>query len=239
VAYLIGLHALLAGIIWAPEQVERLRKFWFRSPDQDGEYRGMVSAQVRATRLMPDGAAVFLGDSRLRDLDVTAVTDGPVLNLSIGGDTTRGLLGRLPRYARLDRCRVVVVAVGVNDPAHFDDDEIASNYDQILGYLHQTGVRRVVVCSVIPVDETKHRQATSARVRGLRVDNRRVAGLDDRLRELCSRYPGVRFAATPAGLIGPDGNLRPECSDDGLHFTAEGNRVWAAALRRDVQAAGG
>jgi hypothetical protein len=69
-------------------------------------------------------------------------------------------------------------------------------------------------------------------------DNRRLAGLNDRLRELCSRHPGVRFAATPAGSIGSDGNLRPECSDDGPHFTAEGNRVWAAALRRDVQAAG-
>jgi lysophospholipase L1-like esterase len=186
---------------------------------------------------------VFVGDSRMRALDAAAAVGGAdkdrVYNLSIGGDTTTGLLYRLPRYNRLDRCRLLVLGVGVNDLSHYDDATILHNYGEILSRLRAAGVRRVAVTAVLPIDEGTYQQANSAWFRGQRTTNARIAAFNRKLRELCEGQPGVRFVDTTADLSDPSGNLRPGFSDDGLHLNDAGNRAWEAALRRALPADGG
>lgn len=235
--YILCLHGLTVAIIWDPASVQRVKKFLFQTQESQGEYRGIVIAHSDATKSMPDGTVVFLGDSRMRDLDVTAVADRPAMNLSIGGDTTEGLLYRIPRYHRLDRCRLVILGVGVNDLSHFSDDEIHHNYVGVLTSLKDLGVRRILVCSILPVAATYH-QANSAWLRGHRTSNPRIAAVNEQLRALCTHHLGAEFVDTTADVVDQSGNLRPDFSLDGLHLNEAGSRAWADALRRQLPAKG-
>ena len=230
--YLVLVHALVAWLLLDRNGVSRLEKFVRKSPVHQPEYQGMVTAHVVLTGSLPHRAVVFLGDSRMRDLDVSTVVSGPVYNLSIGGDTTRGLRFRLPRYHRLDQCGLVVLGVGVNDLAHFSDEESLHEYEAILCCLRDSGVRRVAVCSVLPIDETTYEQANAAWLRGHRTTNARIVAYNGKLRDLCERYPFARFADVTAEMSDASGNLRPGLSSDGLHLAGQGNQVWGAALKR-------
>jgi len=231
--YLSVLHGLLVAAIWNPAAIQRVKKFVFQTQESQGEYRGMVAAQSEATKTMVDGTAIFLGDSRMRDLDVTSVADQPVMNLSIGGDTTEGLLYRIPHYHRLDRCRLVVLGAGVNDFSHFNDDVILRNYDRILFELNRVGVRRIFVCSILPV-ATNYLQANSAWIRGRRTDNARITAVNDQIRSLCLRHSSTDYVNLTEILADKEGNLRSDFSSDGLHLNSAGNLVWAESLRRHL-----
>jgi lysophospholipase L1-like esterase len=239
ILYLVILHTGLACVLWEPSVIARIEKFVRKSPEHQPEYRGMVTAHVTLASSLPEGSVVFLGDSRMRDLDAAAVASGPVYNFSIGGDTTRGLGARLPRYHRLDRCRLVVLGMGVNDLSHFSDEESLQQYEEVLRCLKDCGVRRVAVCSVLPVDEETYSQANAAWLSGHRVTNGRVVTYNGKLRALCDRHPFARFVDTTGEMTDDAGNLRPGFSADGLHLTGSGSRAWEAALKRSLASEGG
>ncbi len=60
----------------------------------------------------PDKSVVFVGDSLTQSLYVDAVAR-PSVNYGIGGDTTVGVLGRLPEYRSILCASAVVMAIGV------------------------------------------------------------------------------------------------------------------------------
>jgi lysophospholipase L1-like esterase len=230
--YVVVLHIAFGWLLWDPSLVSRIAKYVRKSPAEQPEYRGMVAAHEIVTRSLPQGATVFLGDSRMKDLDVATIVEGPVYNLSIGGDTTRGLSARLKYYHRLDRCKALVLGIGVNDLSHFSDEESLQQYEQILSFLRESAVRRVVVCSILPIDEAVYHQANSAWLRGYRTTNARIVGYNSKLRELCDRYAFAQFVDVTSDLADSSGNLFPGFSGDGLHLLEAGSRAWASALKR-------
>jgi len=235
VVYFVLVHIVVFVVLWQPGIVSRIEKFVRKTPASQPEYRGMMTAHSVVLQSMPKESTVYLGDSRLRDMDVTSISEGPVYNLSIGGDTTRGLQTRLKHYQHLDRCRLVVVGVGVNDLSHFSDEESLQAYEWILCYMKDVGVRSVVVCSVLPVDEATYQQANSAWIRGHRTTNARIATYNEGLRSLCSRFTFVSFVDSTADVADESGNLRQGFSTDGLHLSESGNRAWAASLERSIK----
>lgn len=233
--YLMSVHGLLILLLCDPGLVYRARAFVWNSPQYRKDYSGIVAGHQQLTQLLPADSVVLLGDSRMRDLDARTVADGLAFNLSIGGDTTSGLLSRLPRYHQLDRCRLVVLGVGINDLSHFNDEEILHNYDQILSLLETAGARRVAVCSVFPVDEAVYQQSNAAWILGYRTTNTRIAAFNQQLHDLCGRRSGVQFIDTTAEMADQSGNLRPGYAYDGLHLTELGNQAWAKAIRRELR----
>ena len=230
--YILLLHALCVAVLWEPFLAVRVWAFLRNTPEERPDYRGMVAAHVVITRSLPAHATVFLGDSRMRDLDAAAVCDGPVYNLSIGGDTAHGLRSRLTQYSRLDTTRMVIVGVGVNDLSHVTDDEAVEEYHRLLDDLASRHPPRIVVCGVLPVDEPHYTQANSAWLRGLRVSNARIAGFNQRLRSLCEGRSGVVFVDSAGPLLDDTGNLKSCYTADGLHLNASGSAVWAAELKK-------
>lgn len=237
--YFISLHALMAWLLLDPNGVSRLEELLPNTSAYQREYRGMVAAHTVLTRSLPTGAVVFLGDSRMGGLDVSAIIDGPVYNLSISGDTTGGLRVRLPQYHHLDKCKLVVLGTGVNDLMQSSDEESLHEYEGILKFLEDSAVRRVVVCSVLPIDETNFKEAYASRSHRHELTNARITAYNGGLKDLCARYAFVRFSSANAEFSEPSDHLRAYLSADGLHLSDEGNRVWVASLRRSLPAIAG
>lgn len=234
VLYVLAIHILVVGIVSDPSIISRAQKFIWKTPVVQPEYQGMVSAQAVASRSLTDGSVVVLGDSRMRDLDCAAIVEGPVYNFSIGGDTTRGLQSRIRHYDNLNKCRFVVIGVGVNDLSHFDDNTSLRYYEGVISILREKGALRLIVCSILPVDESVYRQANAAWFRGYRVTNARIRSYNIKLRALCEQFGSIRFVDVTGMLADEAGNLKAGCSSDGLHLTDLGNRTWAAALKSAI-----
>ena len=231
--YLVGLHALLLALLVEPGLVQRARRYLAHDPSVTAEYQAMVRAQAAISESLPGDAFVFLGDSRVRDLPVREAVPGPAgaaINFGIGGDTTKGVLARLPRYDRLGTARRIVVSVGVNDLSHQPDEVVLGNYRELLRELAAIGPG-VVVVAILPINERMYRQANATLLSGQKVTNDRIRGVNEAVRRLCAAHPNVGFV-DPGGAVSlPDGNLRDDYTVDGLHLNQAGNAAWATALR--------
>ena len=225
-AYLICLHAGLVAVLLERHQGRpwAMKPGGLRSSHAE-HYERMVTYYRRQDPLVPDGAVVFLGDSFIQGMCVSAVHDKAV-NFGIGGDTTVGLLCRLPAYRCLKRARAVVVAIGYNDLRERGNEQILSGYQEILSEMPE-GVP-VLLCSVLPIDERCRREKYNHRIVAL---NRRAAGL-------CTPGNDRHFVDAGEPLRGPDGNLVCECHEpDGIHLNARGYDIWIGVLRTQLRQA--
>ncbi|MEZ5727932.1 MAG: GDSL-type esterase/lipase family protein [Burkholderiaceae bacterium] len=177
---------------------------------------------------VPRGAVIFLGDSMVQGLATAAVAPLGV-NYGIGGETTEGLLRRLPRYHSLARAAGIVIASGVNDLSIPDESTTEANIARILDAL-PPGVP-VVLSAILPLD--------SAARAGYASGNARIERVNARLRALAAVRARVRFADVPGNMRAPDGRLLARLHDgDGLHLNAAGYAKWIAALRMACELAG-
>lgn len=230
--YLAALHLLAGLLLIDPGALQRARQFWSHDPSVTDGYQGMVLAHQAICDALPDRAVVFLGDSRLRRLFIheTGTGGAPAISLSIIGDTTKGLLGRVAGYRHLERASRLVVGTGINDLSHFREDAVAEYYRQVLALLTRLGPR-VTVIAVYPINERLYEQGNAVAVTGLKLTNQRILAVNERIRAACRQFSNVDYLDANAALIGEDGNLLPTFSDDGLHLNDTGNKAWGVGLR--------
>ena len=234
VLYLAGLHAAVAALLvqggWAVRLAARLG--WREAPNLgDPRFvRIMLDCQRRQDGNIPDGAAIFIGDSLVQGLCVAAVAPNAV-NLGIAGDTTAGVLQRLPAHPALARAGLIVLAVGINDVGVLPNREIARNWEAIAGRLPPEVP--VIFCAVLPVDER-----VKPGWRGLNRDV--IQPLNRELEARVRSRPGGRWVDAGPRLADAAGQLRAGFHDgDGLHLNSAGNAVWIAELRAALAAAAG
>jgi len=98
--YLVWLHLALAVVLVKSDFVQRvaMKLGWSRSRPT-GHYRQMLVFCRRVDTCAPDNAVLFVGDSFIQGMCVSAVADKAV-NLGIGGDTIVGLLMSFDRQNR-------------------------------------------------------------------------------------------------------------------------------------------
>lgn len=138
-----------------------------------------------------------------------------VVNLGVGGDTSRDLLARLPAL-RAAGARTYVVMVGINDirrgaPA----PAVAARIERLRLALGRDGAR-VLIQSTIPCERS--------RCGGEAVD--RVEALNRRLRR---QTPAGDFIDLRPAFGGRDG-LPAAYSVDGVHLSPAGYRRWEELL---------
>ena len=91
--YLIGIHWLLARILWKSNFPQKLGyRFGVITPGEHSER--MLSCHQWMDLIVPAGSVVFIGDSITQGLPVSAIVANGI-NYGIGGDTTVGVLRRL------------------------------------------------------------------------------------------------------------------------------------------------
>lgn len=231
ILYIAALHAALAALVFAPATVGGILMRVGLMP-RGSFYQDMLAYQLLSDRFVPTDAVIFVGDSQIQGLDVDSVASRAA-NYGIGGDTTAGVLRRLPLYASLDRARTVVLEVGTNDLAASLPREIIANYAAIVAAVpRRVGI---VVNAVLPVSASKSVEGGKPLSR-----NQAIEAINRGLAEICAARPGCAFLDPGRILANRAGDLAAEYDrGDGLHLNPAGYRVWSEILRAALGAPAG
>ncbi|MES2476621.1 MAG: GDSL-type esterase/lipase family protein [Verrucomicrobiota bacterium] len=227
--YLILLHLALAVMLWKSDFLERVASrlgMASLKPEITDDYRKALRYHSRSVDALPDASVIFIGDSMIQGLAVTAVH--PLgLSYGIGGDTTRGVLARLPLYMpALKRAKAVVFAVGFNDARYRTADEAIRNYISILDALPPD--LPVVVAAILPIDDSL-KSAFASR-------GEWIQSFNSQLKALAAQRQNIAFVDSRKRLD-TDGDDRldaPFHDGDGMHLNSAGNLLWAADLRAAI-----
>lgn len=180
-------------------------------------------AFARAAR-QDRGAVIFLGDSITHGWGDDLGGNFPglkVANRGIGGDTSRGVLIRMPEDVLAVRPCAVVLLIGTNDIEQGAQPEtIAANIRLILAsFRRHNPAMPVVLCSIFPSSAVQRRPAE------------RIRNLNKILSSVAAEHPQVIWLDVWATFANQEGDARPEEFPDLLHPNALGYAKWADALR--------
>jgi len=177
-----------------------------------------------ATAAKDQESVVFLGDSITQGWGDRLEPSFPgiaVSNRGLSGDTTRGVLVRLPEDVLALRPRAVVLLIGTNDLEEDATPEvIAGNVKLILAALKEKNPSMpVALCAVFPSSATKHRPASQ------------IKELNRLYRAAVRDQPQVTYLDTWTLFADAQGDAKSEEFPDLLHPNASGYAKWIAALR--------
>ncbi len=217
----LALHGALAAALLYPDAIwRRWHRVWpGRAEETVSPFRrNTMALQARLDLTVQPRAVWVFGDSHVQAMDIGRIAERAV-NLGIGEDTVPGLLSRIGAHPALPTAAGVVLAIGINDFAFRDPEEIAASYAVLLARL--PAAMPVVVSAVLPVSE-------HARPGGF---NARIGRLNAALATLCRARPTCRFADAGPLLRDATGAPDPQMYlADGLHLSAEGYRRWIEVL---------
>lgn len=193
------------------------RSDWFKK--NWNERRAGWAARVQQDQ----GAIVFVGDSITQGWgDVGSSFPGvKVAVRGISGDTTRGVLFRLPEDVIALNPKAVVILIGTNDlELKAEPETIAGNMRLIIEALRRHDPKMpVVLCSVFPSSATMSRPTSSIRA------------LNSLYRELIADQPQVTYLDTFALFANVHGDAKEGEMPDLLHPNIVGYAKWAQALQ--------
>ena len=152
---------------------------------------------------------VFLGDSRIEWAEWSELLErSDISNRGISGDTTSGVLERLPSSVPTPGV-VCVIQLGVNDLfLGVSVERVVENYRRIVDYLIKEKQARVILTSIILAGQ-QHDAL-----------NQQIAAANEQLVQVASSF-GATWLDVNAGLS-PDGYLDDQFSDDGVHLNGRG-----------------
>ena len=170
------------------------------------------------------GAVVFLGDSITQgwgDSMGGNFKELKVANRGISGDTTRGMLIRLPGDVLQLKPRGVVMLMGTNDLEEKATPEtIAANIELILNELAKANPQLpIVICEIFPSSASKSRQAD------------KIKKANELIYNLARDRKNVTVLDTWNLFADPQGDAKPSEFPDVLHPNELGYAKWASALR--------
>jgi lysophospholipase L1-like esterase len=165
-------------------------------------------------------AIIMLGDSLTEGGPWSELTGCPsIVNRGIGGDTTKGVLGRLDEVLKMQP-RAVFVMIGVNDislgmPKETTIHNLRAIFDRL-----ESNSTRTFVSYVLPV----------AAGHGKRRMNEEISALNVAISDLVAGRSHVTTIDLRPLLRDANGNLGEEFSYDGLHLSPRGYEVWRDAV---------
>jgi len=170
------------------------------------------------------GAVVFLGDSITQGWGPDLKNSFPgllVANRGVSGDTTRGMLIRLPKDVLALKPSAVVMLMGTNDLEEKATPEIiAGNIKLILAELRQHNSNMpIVLCQVFPSSASKSRSAKD------------IKSLNALLAKVVRNNSQVTLLDTWTLFADTAGDAKKSEFPDLLHPNNEGYTKWAKALR--------
>jgi len=180
--------------------------------------QALREAQFEALPPAP-GRIVFLGDSIT---EWTAWEDWfpalPTTNRGIGGQAVCDILARLG--SAIVEPRAVSLLIGTNDlhglGRSSDVEEIATQMGVLVECIRgMAPAATLLINSVLP-------RSTHFRDR--------ILHLNDHYRRIAEASGSTYVDVWPA-LAGPDGEIRPELTADGLHLSIAGYKAWTDVLR--------
>lgn len=229
IAYFIFLHFIPVAFMLKANLRDRIlwRLHLNKIEEISGYYEAREAALGRKAKTLPDGSILFIGDSIIEGLAESSIAPNAA-NFGIGGDTTFGVLQRLPNYGSRKTASAIVLSIGVNDLKHRENEEIIENYRQILDDL--TEHCPVIACSVLPLDNS-----IKSRSKLIRLSDR-IAPLNEELAKLVADTERCTFVDLTKALSNSQGNLRTELHvGDGIHLSEAGYKVWTGLVQSELE----
>jgi len=177
------------------------------------------------------GGIVFLGDSITDFFRVNEFFHGVyVINRGISGDTTDGILNRLPESVYELSPAKVFLMIGTNDLGDKKPVEyIVKNVGKIIENIrHNCPDTLIFLESVYPISLARDKKIKKFIV-GKR-NNEKICRLNYRLITLAQEM-GINYIDMYSHLIDDSGNIRLEYTVEGLHLTVQGYMVVADVLK--------
>jgi lysophospholipase L1-like esterase len=160
----------------------------------------------------------------------------PYVNRGIGGQTTSQMLVRFRADVLSVKASVVVILAGTNDvagnagPVALED--VKANLSTMAELARAHGLR-VVLASLLPVSDDKKDAKGQAVVRTTDRPPAAILSLNAWLAEYAVENDAV-YLDYHSAVADPEGRLRPDLNDDGLHPNAAGYAVMAPLAENAV-----
>lgn len=210
--YAIAVHVLMAVLVFKTDFIPKVKSRFFPSPEPSNvQIRSVFAFHERIDPLVPDGAAIFLGDSITQGLATAAVAPLSV-NYGIGGAVSEELVIHIPRYGSLKRAGTVFLMVGINDLLHGKAAGLAERLQTLSDLLPPDTA--VVWSGVMPTYTGE-------------VEPAQIDEINRAIEAICQRRKLCTFVDTKA-VLSPEGE---SLFTDGIHLNTDGYRKWIAALR--------
>ncbi len=177
----------------------------------------------------PDHLSVLLGDSLSLWFPGELMPGRRVwINQSISGERTRGLLDRLD-FLEDNDVEAVFLMIGINDLIWGQsDEEILTNYKEIVRRLKQAHPEtQIVVQSILP--HGGENSTWESRDKLAALPSERIQKMNDSLKKIAADNQAYYLDLYPIFVTG-DGILRPDLTTDGLHLNRQGYLVWRSAI---------
>lgn len=169
------------------------------------------------------GSVIFLGDSQIAQAEWHEMfgSQHSVLNRGISGETTQGVLSRLPEILRHKPLKIFLL-VGVNDlilgqkPA-----DIALVYRSVVQKIRTDSPdTELYLQTVLPINNAQRKTGTT---------NDEIAALNAQIAQI-SRDFALPLIDLGTPFQDANGKLAAQFSQDGLHLNGIGYAVWKKAI---------
>ncbi|WP_100656722.1 GDSL-type esterase/lipase family protein [Alteromonas flava] len=222
-SYFIVIHLALALVIIKSDFLQRVeRKLGFNQTEITQHYKTMTSFHARIDSNLPQNSIIFIGDSHIQGLAVSAINDRAV-NFGIGNDTTFGVLQRLEQYRSIQSSAAVVVSIGFNDLRYRENEEIIENITKILNFIPSH--KKVLLTALLPVGKKLHKKY-----------NGRITAINKRLFDLTLRRHNVHFIEAFGSFLNKEGYLEEKyLLRDNVHLSSLGYKIWIMELRKALK----
>ena len=171
---------------------------------------------------------IFLGDS-LTDLCEWSefFSTKKVKNRGICGDTTDGVLNRLPNIVE-SRPQKLFIMIGINDLSQGREVlEILNSYKVILKTLQeQTPKTKVFIQSLLPVNAQKFPNRKPE-------TNEKVIEINAALKEFAKEF-SFQYIDLHSSFLDSNNELDAQCTSDGVHLNGQGYLIWKSIIEKDV-----
>lgn len=211
-AYLSLVHIALAVLLIRTDAVPRaMARIGLTEPGRAPVELAHSVFQQRRDPIVPEGAAVFLGDSITHGY-VPALVEPMSVNFGIGQQTAAQLARELPRYGSLKRAGRIYLMIGTNDVLQGRANALPERYESILANLPENVP--LVWSTVMPLADAHP---------GIETANAAV-------RTLCARRPDCTIVDVHAAMTRDDGSAKPGLLLDRAHPSPKGYAIWTETL---------
>ena len=172
---------------------------------------------------------LFLGDSITDGGEWSELfADARIKNRGISGDTVAGVAARLPSLLKSQPTRIFLM-IGTNDVKFEKSDEkIAAGITAIIRIIQKESPRTVIFLqSLLPMNPSfpDHRQHVR--------QWQRIPHINLLLKEAAGNAQ-IRYIDLYSAFADENGRLKAEYTNDGLHLTGNGYRLWKSLIEKYV-----
>ncbi len=184
-------------------------------------------------QMPPTGAVLFMGSSSIRIWDTLAkdFAEIPVINRGFGGSFIRESTLYADRIAAPYKPKIIVLAAGTNDLAYGNEkpQQVFQHFQEFVAKIHAAlPDTRIVYISINPTVARWKQESDILETNYL---------IERWIHENNSPTQKLNFINSHAQILTADGQPQPQLlQGDGLHFNAQGYKVWASILKPRIMA---